>query len=58
MDDLKKQKDPSSILREPLSIISKPSVDSNLSYSPEMLNSGRTQWFLSRVTLKSDRGKQ
>ena len=34
-----------------LCIISKPSVNSNLSYSPETLNSGQNRRFLSRVTL-------
>ena len=41
MDDLEKQQGTSSILREALSTISKPLVNSNLGYSPEMLNSGQ-----------------
>ena len=41
MDDLEKQQDTSFILREALCVISKPSVNSNWSYSPEMLNSGQ-----------------
>ena len=35
----------SSILCLPLSMISKPSVNTNLSCSPEMLNSGQNWWF-------------
>ena len=38
MDDLKKQKGISSILHQALCIISKPTVNSNWSYSPETLN--------------------
>ena len=45
MDDLEKNKqDTSSILRQALCIISKPSVNSNWSYSPEMLNLGQNWW--------------
>ena len=41
------------MLLQALCIISKPSVNSNLSYSPETLNSGQNRrFFLSRVTLK------
>ena len=55
MDDLKNQLGTSSILLQALCIISKPSVNSNLSYSRETLNSGQNQrFFLSRVTLKFD----
>ena len=35
-----------SILRQALFIISNPSVNSNLSYSPETLNSGQNWWYL------------
>ena len=35
--------------------IPKPLVNSNWSYSPETLNSGKIYYFLSRVTLKIDR---
>ena len=39
-----------------LCLILKPSMNSNWSYSPEMLNSGQNQqFFLSRVTSKFDR---
>ena len=44
MDDLGKQQGTSSKLHQVLCIISKPSVKSNLSYSPEMLKSGN--WWL------------
>ena len=55
MDDLEKQQSISSMLHEALCIISKPSVNSNWSYSPEMLNFGsKSAIFLSRVTLKFD----
>ena len=43
MDDLEKQQGTSSIQRQALCIISNPSVKSNLSYSPETLNSGLNQ---------------
>ena len=46
MDDLEKGLGTSSILRQALSIISKASVNSNLSYSPETLNSGRNWYFV------------
>ena len=63
---LKKQKGTSSILRWALCIISKPWVNSNLSYNLETLNSGQNwqffvpnlgqnQPFFSPVTLKFDR---
>ena len=53
MNDLKKQKGTSSILCQALHIISKPSVNSNCSYSLETLNSGQNWWyFLPLVTLK------
>ena len=45
MEDLKKQQRTSSILCQSLCIISKPSVNSNWSYSPEMLNLGKNWWF-------------
>ena len=40
------------MLRQALCIISKPSVNSNWSYSPETPNSGQNRHFLSRVTVK------
>ena len=53
MDDLQKQQGTSSMPHQALCIISKPLLNSNLSYSPETLTSGQNQWFfLSRVTLK------
>ena len=55
MDDLEKQEDNPSTLHQALCIISNPSVKSNLSYSPESLNSGQNwRFFLSCVTLKID----
>ena len=55
MDDLENQKGTSSILHQALCIIWKPSVNSNWSYSLEMLNSGQNWWFfLYHVTLKYD----
>ena len=51
-DDLAKQKGTSSMLLQALCIISYPLVNSNLSYSPETLNSGQNRRFFSRVTLK------
>ena len=43
-------------LRQALCIISKPSVNSNWSYSPEILNSGQNWWFfLAHVILKFGR---
>ena len=45
MDDLGKQEDTSSILHQALCIISNPSVNSNWSYSPEMLNLGQNRQF-------------
>ena len=43
-----------SLLCQALCIISKPSLNSNWSYSPETLNSGRKNFFSSRVTFKFD----
>ena len=54
-DNLEKQKGTSSILRQDLCIISKPSVNSNLGCSPETPNLGQNQRFFSRVTLRFDR---
>ena len=45
MDDLKKQQETSSILHQALCNIAKPLVNSNWSYSPEMLNSGQIAVF-------------
>ena len=45
MDDLEKQQGTSSIPRKALYIFSKPSLNSNWSYSPETPNSGQNQWF-------------
>ena len=54
-DDLEKQKGTCSMVCQALCIISKPSVNSNWSYSPETLNFGsKLVIFLSRVTLKID----
>ena len=44
-NDLAKQKGTSSMLLQALCIISYPLVNSNLSYSPETLNSGQNRWF-------------
>ena len=52
-DDLDKLQG-TSLLRQALCIISKPWVNSNWSYSPEMPNLGHNWWLLSRVTLKFD----
>ena len=49
MDDLEKQQATSSILHRALSIISKPSVNSNWRYSPETLNSGQIRHFICPV---------
>ena len=46
MEDLKKQQGTSSTLNQALCIISKPSVNSNWSYSPETPNLGQNWWFL------------
>ena len=54
MDDLEKLKGTSSALHQALYIISNPSMNSNWSYCPEMLNSRQNRQFLSRVTLKFD----
>ena len=54
MDDLEKQKGTSSVLLQILCVISNPLVNSNLSYSPETLNSGQNRDFLSCVILKFD----
>ena len=60
--DLEKQWGTSSVLLQALCIISKPSVMSNLSYSPETANLGQIWWFLEpcdleiwRMTLKNNR---
>ena len=45
IDNLGKQKSTSSIIHQALCIISNPSVNSNLSYSPETLNSGKNRRF-------------
>ena len=45
MEDLKKQQGTSSILCPALCVISKPSANSNWSYSLEMLNLGQNWWF-------------
>ena len=45
MDGLGKQKGTSSILHQALCIISNPSVNSNLNYSPETLNLGQNRQF-------------
>ena len=62
MDDLGKQYGTSSILHQVLCIISNPSVNSNWSYSPEMLNLGQNgQFFVPcnleiwRMTLQNNR---
>ena len=61
MDDLQNQWDPSSILCWALGIISKPSVNSNWSYSPETFNSNQNWQFCPRdleildITLKNNR---
>ena len=54
MDGIKKQEGTSSILLQALWIIWNPLVISYWRYSPETLNSGQNQRFLSRVTLKFD----
>ena len=61
-DDLAKQKGTSSMLLQALCIISYPLVNSNLSYSPETLNSGQNRQFFEpcdleilRMTLKNNR---
>ena len=45
MDDIDKQWGTSPPLHQALCTISNPSVNSNWSYSPETLNSGRNWWF-------------
>ena len=55
MEDLQKQQDTSSILCQALCIISKPSVNSNWSCSPETPNLSQNWWFFSSVTSKFDR---
>ena len=52
MDDIKNHKDPSSILCQALCIISKPSVNSNWSYSPKTLNLGQNQRFFCTYVLE------
>ena len=54
MDELEKHKDTSSMLRQASWNISKPSVNSNWSYSPNTLKSDRNWQFVVRVTLKFD----
>ena len=61
-DDLEKQKGTSSMLLQAFCIISKLSVNSNLSYSPETLNSGQNRQFfvpcdleIWQMTLKNKR---
>ena len=61
-DDLEKQYGTSSMLLQALCIISYPLVNSNLSYSPETLNSGQNRRFFEpcdlaiwRMTLKNNR---
>ena len=61
-DDLQNQQVTSSNLHQALCIISKPLVSSNLSHSPEMLNSGQKWWFfvpcdlaIWQMTLKNNR---
>ena len=44
MDDLEKHKGTSSVLHQALCIFSDPMVNSNCSYSPEMLNLGQNWW--------------
>ena len=57
MDVLGKHYDTSCMLLQAFCIISKPSVPSNLSYSPETPNLGQNRWFfLSRAILKFGRG--
>ena len=53
-DDPEKQQGTCSMLLRALCIISKPSVNSNWSYSLETLNSGQNWQFVSCVTLKFD----
>ena len=62
MDDLGKQWGTSSMLLQAWCSISYPLVNSNLSYSPETLNSGQNRWFFEpcdleiwRMTLKNYR---
>ena len=62
MDDLEKQWGTFPRLHQALCIISKPLVNSNWSYSPETLNSGKKWWFsfpcdleIWRMTLKNIR---
>ena len=52
MDDPEKISGTSSILCEALCIISNPSVNSNLSYSPETLSLGRKWWYFVSCDLK------
>ena len=61
MDALEKQQGTSYILHQTLCIISKPSVNSNWNYRPEMLNLGQNRWLFVlcehgtwRMTLKID----
>ena len=52
-DDLAKQEGTSSMLLQALCIISYPLVNSNLSYSPETLNSGQNQRFFEPCDLEN-----
>ena len=52
MDDLEKQQGTSSVLHQALCIISNPLVNSNCSYSPEMLNLGQNWRFSVLCDLK------
>ena len=52
--DLEKQEGTSTMLLQALCIISRPSVNSSWSYSPETPNLGQNRWFFSRVTLQFD----
>ena len=54
IDDFEKQEDNSTMLHQALCIISKPSVNPSLSYSPESSNSCQNQRLLSGLTLKFD----
>ena len=62
MEELEKQQGTSSILCQALCIISKPSVNSNWSYSPESPNLSKNWWFFPpcdvkiwQMTLKNNR---
>ena len=55
MEDLENQQGTSSIQCQVLCIISKPLVNSNLSYSPETPNLGQNWWYFVPCDLKFDR---